>query len=188
MRGEISCSKTGKSVHIFGGLKEENVILFSLERTDDQHTEVDVMTKIELSPSGKVFKLEVEWRPDLFIKSKAAIRDYRDILLANDLLDLSESFVRHLHAVRSMKKLAVEEVFTDIMSAFDIDVDWSNNAKIFKENMQSLYINNYLFVNDIINYFTDCMISFSEKRYAIMLLCTSTVYTQTFCYLKKRGL
>ncbi len=121
------------------------------------------MTKIELSPNGKVLKVEVQWKPDFFTTAKDTIVKYKNDL-ANS--DMSVNLWENIRVVGTMGQLATDEIFADVLSLLELKVDdVAFIARRFQENLQSLKLNSYFaFVGDCVEHVTGCMVSLSEKR------------------------
>ena len=131
-----------KTVDLYGGLLQPNQIRFTMQRKEgvsQSQMEDDINIGMELSPDGKVLKIESHWRPDLMDDAKdMLINLQKGIVEGPSHNELSES----LDVLQNIIKLTVNETAENLQDTLTIDLrSWTDIAERLSLNLQTLYIN-----------------------------------------------
>lgn len=157
-----------RKVAFYGGLKEANVILFSVSGTDkDTQGDVeDIKVVIELSPSGQVLKAELDWRPEMFDEAKMELIRYQQSVVRSSL---STGIYNDLGAVKTALKASGGEILAHLQESLEMDADYYMlSAGLMRENIMSLYMTKIGFVQDSFDYLTATGITFTYRRLVLV--------------------
>ena len=155
---EIKMGLEDRGMDVFVGLKESNLIFFSVKSKSNTIPENvdDILATIELSSDGRVLKTELDWRPESFEELHEALLDTQINIVENRLLLGINSLVR---AFGNATLMIMDDTFDEIIDTLDIDPrKYSDIVREWRENIATLYIYKIAIVQQIVDYSTDVVV------------------------------